>query len=552
MLAYELYLENKNTGQDFGKGIPIKKITVDSKGKIEIDDIPIEKYDKMETSNNQINFIQKNFNMPIDTINDLNLPKKIVASNAKTPYVTIFGSIKIKTKNNTKYGTIILGNEKKGYSAKLFIPEYKKEIVSADISFRPDKKNYLLDGTPLYDAYCENKILVNDAMPAKLFSKISIKFFEYVQQKQINIPAGKSNFILYILPNDSPITYNQVTESQETTQVDSFGNDFSTYSKSRTAGVFFLSFDDKAFTINCKQYQEFYKTLGIGKETLQNIILPSNKMMKIPPYDWYFINLDDSHYRFENKPVGIYAQLYNIFKSMSYKGVDTKSKLLTFCIKKTKSKFEVMISENLSMPKLAKIFENVTYADIPLLAFEELIITRYKNTTYRYYMYAIKSLLNQTSFDGNTLNKIFIEIIHNNINKWLDKNAKAEIFFIRSEFCKERLKISAKHIISMEQSEFAKKVGLMTRIYIDFRKDQHAENNSFKTILTKPKYDIKTLQDVIKQIGRSIHLLKLNEKDYENILDKITAVTPSDVEEPDLKADLSYHFYLGYFGKQSS
>jgi hypothetical protein len=216
-----------------------------------------------------------------------------------------------------------------------------------------------------------------------------------------------------------------------------------------------------------------------------------------------------------------------------------------------------MISENLSLTRLDNMFSNINDS-IPLSVLERtLIITRGKSTTYRYYIAAIKSILNQTSFDPVLLQKIFSEIIHDNIRKWLDSQRDAEDFFMRSEFCKKHLKTTIKNNQRMNQqddhtaeqyTQFAKKIGIMARIYIDFRKDHKFENNSFKTILTKSKYDFKTLQDVVKQIGRSVHLLKLDPNDEKTLLENLSKHTP-DIDTIDTKDDYSYYFYLGYFGR---
>ena len=532
LIAYELFLENKNSNQDEGKGFPIKKIFFENDS-VTLDDTAIQTYGQIDTSTVLANIIQKNLDMPIDTNSTLNIPKKIVAPNSPKPYVVIPGFIKIQTKKNQKYGEITLGDKRKGGFAKMSIPNYdEREIESADIPFKPDKHNYLIDNAVLYDVYCQNKILVNDTLPADLFKRITTIFFDYVKSKDLTFTNGTTSFLLYILPNNKPITYKHQSNTN-TDKIDSFGNNFSVYHDGPSTGVFFLSYDDKAFTINCKEKQEFYQSIGIGKETLSKILLPTSKKMNIAGFEWYFINLSDAGQVFDKKPIGIYGQMCHNYIGLNNRTKQSSPNLLIFCIKKTNAKLEVMIHENMSLSRLANIFADITLNEIPMFALEKtLIITRGQSTIYRHYMAAIKSILNGTTFDKVLLYKIFTHIIQINIRNWLDENHnEAYDFFKRSEFCKKCLKIGVKQDDPMEsQAEFAKKIGNMARVYIDFRKKKNLENKSFQTILTKPKYDIKTLQGVVKQIGRSIHLLSLDKNDYNDILGKISDATPAEPE----------------------
>ena len=79
LIAYELFLENKNSNQDEGKGFPIKKIFFENDS-VTLDDTAIQTYGQIDTSTVLANIIQKNLDMPIDTNNTLNIPKKIVST----------------------------------------------------------------------------------------------------------------------------------------------------------------------------------------------------------------------------------------------------------------------------------------------------------------------------------------------------------------------------------------------------------------------------------------------------------------------------------------
>ena len=552
MLAYELVKETSKTNHEPGRGIPIKKIFIENDNII-IDDNPLDNYGYDETPNTIINSLQKNLDMPLDTNSNLKLPNKIVASNSSKPYVTIPGYYKAYFKKDQIIGELTLGDSKKGYYATLNLSDLKDEIISTDISFKIDTKKYVQKGQTLYEAYCKNNIIQNNNLSAQLFEKITKKFFEYVKSKDITFTKGKTAFLLYILPNDEKITYidNDISETVND-DLDSFGNKIISYPKSPTTGVFFMSYDDKAFTINCTEKDQFYKDLGIGKESHEKILLPNNKMINISGFNWYFLNLENPSTIFLKTNGGIYHQLFSNYMDMNKEGSVTEKsmQLHVICINKTNAKLEVMINENLSMPKLHELFTDVKEDKIPKHAFELLIIRKGQSTIFRYYMMAIKSLLNKTPFDGDLLIKIFTDKIHNEYREWLANNNTndAKEFFIRSEFCYKTLNQTNKLNKLMKEAEFAKSVGQMAREYVDFRKKTNNDNNSLRDILSKQKYDIETLKFVIKTIGRGIHLLNIEKDQYDIILSKISGVTPSiDIDDSNRK-DFSYYFYMGYFG----
>ncbi len=551
MLAYELVLENSKTNQESGRGIPIKKIFIENDN-ITIDDNSLDNYGYDETPNPVINSLQKNLDMPLDTNSNLNLPNKIVASNSSKPYVTIPGYYKAYFKKDQIIGELTLGDSKKGYFAKLNLSDLKDEIISADISFKMDTKNYVQKDQTLYEAYCKNNIIQDKKLLAQLFEKIAKKFFDYVISKDITFTKGNTAFLLYILPNNNPITYLDNDDSEDMIDdLDSFGNKIVSYPKSPTTGVFFMSYDDQAFTINCTEKDQFYKNLGMGKESHQKILLPNNKMINISGFNWYFLNLEKSSTIFPKTNGGIYHQLHSNYNTMN-SGTVTKNsmQLHVICIKKTNAKLEVMINENLSMPKLHELFTDVKEDKIPKYAFELLIIKKGQSMIFRYYMMAIKSLLNKTPFDGDLLIKIFTNKIRNDYREWMANNnpKDAKEFFVKSEFCYKTLNHTNKLYKLMKEAEFAKSVGCMAREYVDFRKKTNNDNNSLRDILSKQKYDIETLKFVIKTIGRGIHLLNISKDQYDTILSKLSSVAPtSDIDDSNRK-DFSYYFYMGYFG----
>ena len=552
MLAYELYCENKNTKQDSGRGIPIKKIFINNNN-ITLDNKPIQEYGDDTKSSIIIQFLKERFNMPVDTTPSLNIPNKVVASNSPKPYITIPGYLKVYAKKDQITGELTLGDKKKGYFARLSIPDFEQEIIPSDISLKIDSKNYMIGDSTLYDVYCKNDILQNDKLTAALFENIATKFFEYIISMNVDFPKGKTSFLLYILPNNDKIIHiQQDTNKSTVNEIDSFGNPVIKYPDSPTTGVFFISYDDKAFTINCNEKEQFYQSIGIGKESHEKLFLPNNKVMTIAGFNWYFLDIKNSDRVFPKINKGIYDQLYyNYTKLKETKDViKTLAQLNVICIKKTNAKLEVMLTENLSMSKLKHIFGDVHPDQIPPHAFEQLIIRKGQSVIFRYYMLAIKSLLNQTPFDPDLLIKLFTDKIHDEIRDWVTRDNKHEPndFFNRSEFCRKSLNSETLSDDNMDANAiFAHSIGAMTRTYINFRKENKLDNNSLRDILSKPKYDISTLQFVIKQIGRGIHLLNIDKIKYEYILDKISKLTPNDDVDSDSNKDLSYYFYMGYF-----
>ena len=211
-----------------------------------------------------------------------------------------------------------------------------------------------------------------------------------------------------------------------------------------------------------------------------------------------------------------------------------------------------MIDENLTMCTMREIFKNDWMKRIPHNAYETLIIIRGRKKIFRYYIRAIKSLLNQIDFKRTQLISIFSEQIHEHIRDWLKmkSNNDAIEFFKKTEFCIKTLNHTQMSTSQLNEEDFAKSIGRMTRAYVDFRKKTDNDNNSIKDLLSKPKYDVKTLKFVIKSIGRGTHLLNIDKNDYDMLVSKLTALTPKE-EVANTHNDLSYHFYMGYFGESS-
>ena len=552
MLAHTIFHENNNTGLEPGNGTPIKKIFVKN-DTITLDNKTIQQYGvKILPSSTVGSLMVKQFNMPLDIEASLNLPNKKVASNSPDPYVVIPGYIKAFKKKDQITGEITLGDKKKGYFARLSIPDFERNITPSDIGFKMDSQKYLMGDETLYDVYCKHKILENNKLKSSLFEKITDTFFDYIEEINPEFPKIKTSFSLYILPNDENITViSKQMKKTFSNKTDAFGNDLDYYPDKPTTGLFFCSYDDKAFTINCTVKEKFYETLGIGNNSHDKLSLPNSKKNSISGFDWYFLNLQSPDKIFTKRNQGIYHQLCQNYLDLKNEQnlTNTLSSLLVFCIKKNNAKLEVMLSENLAMEQMETLFGDAPLKDVPSFTLELLIIKKNSKLFFRYYMMAIKSLLNGTPVNSDLLIKIFTDKIRVEIREWV--KGKSDItaidFFKRSEFCLKTLNplYISDHLLK-EEEEFAKSVGGITRQYITFRMTHGHDNNSLREILSKPKYDIQTLQYVIKQIGRGIHLLNIKSEKYKEILSKITDSAPEAIDS-DSRKDFSYHFYMGYF-----
>ena len=561
MLIYDLYLENKKTKQDTGKGIPIKKIFMNDNQEITIDDKTIDEFIKIETPNRMNEFLQSNFDMPLDTLHTIHLPKKQVASNASKPYIVISGYINArKQKDGTIISdiTLMLGKAK----ATMKIPNYEIEIESMDNSLKINKEDYFIKDTTLYETYCKHKILVKDVFSANSFEKISTHFFDFIKNKNIPFIAGKGSFSIFVLPNNEEITYKEqdkILDQNKDMFTDSFGNICTQLPKTPTSGVSFFSYDDKAFTINCKTEKEFYKTIGIGDVSFDKIILPANKKMQISGFEWYFFSLVDEDFVFKKTNLGIYREIYEAYKKLKgdTEGAKQSFNLKCMCIKTTNAKREVLIYENLSDHTLREIFKTAgsDVSQIPPSALESLIIKKGKTSIFTFYISAIKAILNQTTFAPEHLLKIYNEIIYNSRKNWLaqSNDVDTEMFFKRSEFCRKVLLTSQNNSDVMDAKQYAQSVGAMVRTYVDFRTKKELTNNSFKSVLNKSKYDFDTLSQVVKTIGRGTHLLNIDDSAYKDILTKLSSTIPKDVEPTESKnTDYAYFFYYGYFSKKGA
>ena len=241
--------------------------------------------------------------MPLNTVDRilLNLPDSRTSSSQPNPYVEIYGTLKV-TKLEPILSLQITGRnrtdgEKRDALAASFNISDDQVLIQAKkgIQLKLDRKNYFISGKSLYDQYVESGIINKDGyFSPNLFKDIENEFFKYA--KKIPMKPEKNMllpFSIFVLSSPSPIE--TISKPKDTSHMftDSFGNSVTSYASGSTKNAKFLSFDDKAFTINCKKENNFYENLGIGTESLQRISFPADQVFKIAGLNWMFSNLDN-------------------------------------------------------------------------------------------------------------------------------------------------------------------------------------------------------------------------------------------------------------------
>ncbi|MDR1992547.1 MAG: hypothetical protein LBQ98_03470 [Nitrososphaerota archaeon] len=239
------------------------------------------------------------------------------------------------------------------------------------------------------------------------------------------------SFRIVVLPL-SLLTYGEIKyQINEATCVDEsfedcFGNPATGYPSKTTINAKFISFDDKAFTINCKTGKSFYANLGIGNESFDNINLPSDKIVEIAGLEWYFFDLSKSSMWFETKVSGIYDQLLSNYVSLrdSFGRSATQYSILkVLCIKNENSnsqKCEILLDENLTLEQLKEMLsraqDNLSGHH---LALESLIVKTGKDILWVDYITAIRYFMNGIYFDRMFLVQKFTRILRSYLRSWL-------------------------------------------------------------------------------------------------------------------------------------
>ncbi|PIY89031.1 MAG: hypothetical protein COY74_06935 [Nitrosopumilales archaeon CG_4_10_14_0_8_um_filter_34_8] len=555
MLAYELFSINKEstTNDPRGGSQPIKKIFFQN-DKVTIDK-DLEEYtsEYLEKTKQLQDWLQ----MPLNTIDkkELNLPDMRVSFAQPSPYIEVYGNVKTN-KNSESVLSITIGKKPNIIEYSLNVPTGEiTQNENSKVRLKIDDENYFLKNSNLFTAYVDSGILDKDGtINNDAFEIISRKFLEYAKTRPCNLTKQENlRFRIYILPNNSEI---KVKEKEITTDgdlfLDYFGNTSSEYASTPTTTTKFLSYDDKAFTINCKQKSDFYKNLGIGKGSLQKIFRPKEKTFNISGLEWTFVDISDNKHKFRNTGKGILTQLYENYKILSKGGHNEQVNLKILCVRVNQAKQELLIDENLTMKQMSKMFSKID--EIPFSAFEVLIDKSNKNPLWNTYLYVVKNFLSGNTIPKEFLLTYFTKLLRHKIFDWIKiKNNTEQIeFFSKSEFCIKYLintDFTQNYLNSNE--EYALRIGQIARLYVDFKYSNKDGDNSLGDILTYSKYDRERLRFVYSRISRGVQLAKVADASKDSVTKKISSLRPKEeISDEDASKDYSYFFFNGYYSTQ--
>ncbi|XHH09866.1 MAG: hypothetical protein ACFCUE_04360 [Candidatus Bathyarchaeia archaeon] len=563
MLAYELYLKNKDDTVEHVKPVPVKKVfvKVDDKVNLQLDSKTLEHYGENVSQNDKNAYFKKSLSMPSNNLASVGLPYRGTGAAAKKPYVEFFGSYK---KGRLKI--FIAGEGNKGQKPVyeyLYDFSYAKETAIVPFDFlilRLDQKSYFVKDKLLFDVYKENGVITTEgALPSNIFVEVCRAFSSLWQAKIAPEELKEySSFVfrivvlpLSLLP-DGKVEHQCNAEDGECSGAefyDCFGNFSTGHPSKATQNAKFLSFDDEAFTLNCKRGKEFYQNLGIGNQSFPKINLPSGGFT-IAGLDWYFFDITKPSFDFEQVRSGIYDQLlsnYNRLVKDAGESAATRSAIKIVCAKKAQAKLEVLLDENLTLEQLKKMLSRIQdgFARHPM-ALEWLIIKRNNEPVWTDYLIAIRHFFNGTFIDRAFLVQRFTLVLRENLRGWL-KGIKldSEDFFEKSKFCLKLLTKTEEGLDMNKNEEYAYKIGCIAGKYVKFERERKEANNSTNDILTYSKYDRERLRFVYNRIGLGISLSKSNTDDLSQ---SIKGEIPlEEIEDVKAQEDFSYFFYKGVF-----
>jgi hypothetical protein len=566
LLAYDLFLKNRSSaGVNVPKVFPIKKVFVSLEDVItvKLDSKTLEYYGKILNQNSSFDF-QEKLNMPLNNLPGVGLPNKATGANSKKPYVELYGIF-----DKSKLTLSITGKNSEG-KKETFAYEYNfandKETITSptgDLMFlRLDAECYFVDDKLLFDLYKDAGVIVSEgAVPHQIFTNVC-KAFSSFWKKQIVFEDLKKHsrftFRIVILPfsllSQGKVEYRSQEEfSTGESFEDCFGNLATGYPSKPTINAKFFSFDDEAFTINCKTGKDFYQNLGIGNVSFDKINLPSDRVIRIAGLEWYFFELSDSSLNFETKNSGIYDQLlsnYNVLsRRAGLRDTTTLSSLKIICAKRAQAKIEVLLDDNLTLDQLKTLLsraqDDLKYHP---LALESLIVENSnRDIIWSDYIAAIRHFINGTYFGRAVLLQRLTCIVRdrNHLQKWL-KGEKTDEFFVKSQFCLDLLTITENGKSMDQNEEYAYKIGVIAGKYVKYKQETKETNNSTKDILTYSKYDRERLRFVYRRVGIGISLSKANIGNLTQTIIENNA-PKEEIDDTHAHDDYSYFFYKGVF-----
>lgn len=546
MLAYELYLGSKDSDEaQVSKQFPLKKVFY-NRGKIEIDSTTLQEYGCVPSGDSKP--MQDSLQMPLSTTNrdDLNLPWHVTGSSSLRPYIEIYGACK----GNAASLKIELGIKKPGQVTGVLDTNTGEITMQEEgtIVLRLDKKQYLQNSGTLFDEYVKSGI-IDDAqsLDMEACKKIMRAFFEFAKGREIG--TKKTTFRVYVLPNRDKIVFkNKDSKAPKEPFVDYFGNEARGYPSSTTQNAKFLSYDDRAFTIQCEQKEAFYRNLGIGDESFEKIAVRTSNTFAISGLEWTFMDLEGG-FEFKRTNKGILHQLHANYRDLKSRGSGLHGvQMKIICHKKSsgRASHEIMLSENVTMDKMDALFRHMD--NVPASGLE-ILIENGRNPVWDTYLYAVRSFLAGNKMDKDRLLNFFNRMLKRQTPEWPKAEPKPEDFFTRADFCMRTLinARSAQDAVDRNE-EFAVKIGQAAKAYVAFKQRNREQNNSSLDILTYSKYDREKLRFVLSRIGRGIQLSKASDDQKKSINDEIGSLQPrEEIEDEVATKDYSYFFFKGYY-----
>ena len=554
MLAYELFLNNKDSStSNVKKQIPIKKIFYKN-NQITLDSKTMKEYGSETTDNTKL--LQDWLQMPLNTTSDdsLNLPDNRTGTNALNPYIVIKGKLEIK-EQKSKF-ILLIGSESNYIKHVLDLTNDEIQNKSnKKIKLHLDEEKYLLDSNPLFHEYVDSGIIDKAGiLNLKVYDDVIERFFEEAKKHKPNVSNHADiPFLIYILPGDSTIKYDESkdVDSNPVSFTDYFNNPSLGYQSTPTKTTKFLSYYDKAFTINCIQDADFYKNLGIGAASFKKIFTNKTQTFTIDHLDWTFIDNANSHSKFNETKNGILAQLYANYIVTKNKSQDNLDGFKIICVQVNKEKQELLIDENLTMPKMEKMFSNIKKIDdIPKFCFDILIYKSGQNKIWTVYLHVLRNFITGQKTPKNYLLSYFNKILRQKITDWVKSRDKSEPkqFFIKSNFCLQCLCTADYVVTNMDKNEeFAERLGQIANVYVEFKRKEE-NNNSLIDILTYPKYDREKLRFIFSRICHGLQSSRLSDVDKNDVTNQIRSLQPAEeIDDDAASKDYSYFFFKGFY-----
>lgn len=562
MLAYELYHKNRESKANNPESEKLFKKVFYYNDEAMLDEMTCEEYGSRVISG--LKTIQDRLKMPLNTSPalNINLPNRTTSKAEPVPYVQLYGEF-----HRSKVKITIWGKKPKNTGQERPFRKYVLDLESKEMEttshgsvvLRLDKNKYLLDGKSLFDEYVSSGIVNNDCVLNEEGCDEVVGKFLCSAKKVLEPRKDRVSFDLYILPGKGKVEYDESRDAKSESGeefIDGFGNKTTHYSDSATSNTKFLTYDDRAYTLNCKQHADFYRDLGIGAESLEKVFVDQRYATTISGLKWFFVDLAQATIEPVDAEIGRSGLLtwiranYQRLRNKSGDNVGSKAMAKILCIRKSYAQQEVLLDENLTMRRLGEIFDHLP-EDIPPRCLETLIHDVGQSTIWDTYMNAAKSLLAGRSIPRNDILTFYARVLaHKGLNWRLDPRNTSDVktFFKASWFCLKALNTSSPNGNEMESDEsFAYAVGELAKLYIRF-KSSGGLDNSLSEIMSYSKYDREKLRFIVARIGRGVHLANTTDAQRQDIEKGVSDTNLGDeISDDGAYRDYSYFFFRGYY-----